>query len=139
MPIKKSTTKAAATEAVKTTTEEKKAEAAKAAEPVKAAKTPEKKQPVKRAAAKKAVAEKKAAVKPAAKAAEAKKFVYVQCLGNEYKVEDIENSVKKAWMDETGKKESDIKEMQIYIKPEENAAYYVINNEYKEGGNKVDL
>ena len=46
---------------------------------------------------------------------------------------------KKAWMDETGKKESDIKEMQIYIKPEENAAYYVINNEYKEGGNKVDL
>ena len=25
-------------------------------------------------------------------------------------------------MDETGKKESDIKEMQIYIKPEENAA-----------------
>ena len=59
--------------------------------------------------------------------------------GNEYKVDDIENSVKKAWMDETGKKESDIKEMQIYIKPEENAAYYVINNEYKEGGNKVDL
>ena len=85
------------------------------------------------------MAEKKPAVKPAAKAAEAKKFVYVQCLGNEYKVEDIENSVKKAWMDETGKKESDIKEMQIYIKPEENAAYYVINNEYKEGGNKVDL
>lgn len=37
------------------------------------------------------------------------------------------------------KKESDIKEMQIYIKPEENAAYYVINKEYKEGGNKVDL
>ena len=97
----------------------------KAVEPAKTAKTTEKKQPVRRAAAKKAVAEKKAAEKPAAKAAEAKKFVYVQCMGNEYKVEDIENRVKKAWMDETGKKESDIKEMQIYIKPEENAAYYV--------------
>lgn len=138
MPTKKSTTKAAVTEAVKTTTEEK-TEAVKAAEPAKTAKTSEKKQPVKRAAAKKAAAEKKAAVKPAAKAAEVKKFVYVQCMGNEYKVEDIENRVKKAWIEETGKKESDIKEMQIYIKPEENAAYYVINNEYKEGGNKVDL
>lgn len=104
MPIKKSTTKAAATEAVKTTTEEKKTEAVKAVEPAKTAKTTEKKQPVRRAAAKKAVAEKKAAEKPAAKAAEAKKFVYVQCMGNEYKVEDIENRVKKAWMDETGKK-----------------------------------
>ncbi len=35
MPIKKSTTKAAATEAVKTTTEEKKTEAVKAVEPAK--------------------------------------------------------------------------------------------------------
>ena len=139
MPIKKSTTKAAATEAVKTTTEEKKTEAVKAVEPAKTAKTTEKKQPVRRAAAKKAVAEKKAAEKPAAKAAEAKKFVYVQCMGNEYKVEDIENRVKKAWMDETGKKESDIKEQQNDIKPEEHAAYYVITNEDQEGGIKGDV
>ena len=105
MPIKKSTTKAAATEAVKTTTEEKKTEAVKAVEPAKPQKQLEKTACKTCAAAKKAVAEKKAAEKPAAKAAEAKKFVYVQCMGNEYKVEDIENRVKKAWMDETGKRE----------------------------------
>ena len=34
--------------------------------------------------------------------------------------------VKKAWT-KSGKKVGDIKEMDLYIKPEENAVYYVIN------------
>ena len=47
--------------------------------------------------------------------------------------------VKKAWMAETGKKESDISDIQIYVKPEEHAAYYVVNGEFVEGGRKVEL
>ena len=47
--------------------------------------------------------------------------------------------MKKAWMDETGKKESDIKDVQIYAKPEEHAAYYVVNQEVAEGGRKINL
>ena len=113
MPIKKSTTKAAATEAVKTTTEEKKTEAAKAAEPVKAAKTPEKKQPVKRAAAKKAVAE----------------TVYLQYLGKEINKADLMKQVKDIWTKELKNKVGDMKSVTLYLKPEENKAYYVINEE----------
>ena len=40
---------------------------------------------------------------------------------------------------ETGKNENDIKDIQIYVKPEEHAAYYVVNGEYVEGGRKVEL
>ena len=47
--------------------------------------------------------------------------------------------MKKAWTEETGKKESDITEIQIYVKPEEAAAYYVVNGEVAEGGNKILL
>ena len=39
---------------------------------------------------------------------------------------DIIARVKKAWT-RSGKKVGDIKEMDLYIKPEENAVYYVIN------------
>ena len=47
--------------------------------------------------------------------------------------------MKKAWTEETDKKESDITEIQIYVKPEEAAAYYVVNGEVGEGGNKILL
>lgn len=134
MPTKRTTTKAAAAEAVKTAAEAKttETEVKAAAAPAKAT---EKKQPVKRAAAKRTATAKKTAEK----AAVVKKEVYVQCFGKELNVEGIEASVKQAWMNETGKKESDIKDVKIYIKPEENAAYYVVNGEYKEEGNRVDL
>lgn len=93
-----------------------------------------KKAPVKRAAAKKA-----AASTAAVKKAEAKETVYIQFAGAEYNLDEIRANVKKAWMDETGKKESDIKDVQIYVKPEEHAAYYVVNQEVAEGGRKINL
>lgn len=135
MSVRKTTAKAAAetTAAVKTTpvkTEEPKTESAAA-----------KKAPVKRGAAKKEAAakatEKKAAAVKAA--AEVKEHVFIQFAGSEYSLEDIRAKVKKAWTAETGKKESDIKDVQIYVKPEERAAYYVVNGEFTEGGRKVDL
>ena len=120
------TAKAATAAAEKTTpvkTEEVKKETAATAAPAKKA-------PAKRAAAKKTAAAKPAAVK---------ETVYIQFAGAEYNLDDIKANAKKAWAEETGKKESDVKEIQIYVKPEEHAAYYVINGEFVEGGRKVEL
>lgn len=70
---------------------------------------------------------------------EVKETVFVQYAGQEYDINEIRAAVKKAWTEETGKKESDITEIQIYVKPEEAAAYYVVNGEITEGGNKILL
>ena len=125
------------------------AEATKAAVKTTPAKTEESKTEtadVKKAPAKKTAPVKKetttvrktAAKKSAAKA-EVKESVFVQFAGAEYSLDDVKANVKKAWMAETGKKESDIKDIQIYVKPEEHAAYYVVNGEFVEGGRKVEL
>lgn len=111
--------------------------------PAETSKTPEvkkeaPKKPVakKPAAPKKAVseepAEKKAPVKKApAKKEEMKAAVYVQFAGKEAAVADLTAAVKKAYV-EAGHKESEIKTLDIYVKPEENAAYYVVNGEGSE-------
>lgn len=65
--------------------------------------------------------------------------VFVQYASQEYDINEIKAAVKKAWTEETDKKESDITEIQIYVKPEEAAAYYVVNGEVAEGGNKILL
>ena len=128
MSVRKTSTKTA-----KTTTAAEMATPAKTEE-IKTEPVSTKKAPVKRAAAKKA-----AASTAAVKKAEAKETVYIQFAGAEYNLDEIRANVKKAWMDETGKKESDIKDVQIYVKPEEHAAYYVVNQEVAEGGRKINL
>lgn len=70
---------------------------------------------------------------------EVKETVFVQYAGQEYDINEIRAAVKKAWTEETGRKENDITEIQIYVKPEEAAAYYVVNGEVTEGGNKILL
>ena len=50
----------------------------------------------------------------------------VEYYGKQVEEKDIIARVKKAWT-KSGKKVGDIKEMDLYIKPEENAVYYVIN------------
>lgn len=75
--------------------------------------------------AKKAPA-KKATPAKAAKA-EIKTALYVQFAGNEATEADIIDKVKAAYVAE-GHKESAIKEINIYVKPEEYAVYYVIND-----------
>ena len=51
---------------------------------------------------------------------------FVEYYGKQVEEKDIIARVKKAWT-RSGKKVGDIKEMDLYIKPEENAVYYVIN------------
>ena len=82
----------------------------------------------------KPTAEKKPATekKPAARRTVKKEVnaeVYVQFLGKEAYAKDVLENVKKIWTEEMGKKEKDLKDVKIYIKPEENAAYYVINGD----------
>ena len=102
-------------------------------------KTTEKTTARKTAAAKKTAekpAEKKAAVKKTAvkrtaakKTASVNAEVYVQFWGKEVYAKDVVESVKKIWTDEMGKKESELKDLKVYIKPEDNGAHYVINGD----------
>lgn len=85
-----------------------------------AKKAPAKKEPAKKAPTKKATPVK------AAKA-EIKTALYVQFAGNEATEADIIDKVKAAYVAE-GHKESAIKEINLYVKPEEYAVYYVIND-----------
>ena len=55
--------------------------------------------------------------------------VNVQYMGNEISVTAIEENVKAAFVAE-GHELSTIKTLTIYVKPEEYAAYYVINDEF---------
>lgn len=100
--------------------EEVKAEEVKAEVKEEAKKAPAKKEPAKKAPAKKATPVK------AAKA-EIKTALYVQFAGNEATEADIIDKVKAAYVAE-GHKESAIKEINLYVKPEEYAVYYVIND-----------
>lgn len=99
------------------------------------AKTAASKPAVKEAAkapAKKAPAKKPAAKKPAAKTAE-KCEVKVQCLGKEYDVAAVTEACK---ADFKAKNKGAVKSISVYIKPEESAAYYVVNDEVSD---KVEL
>ena len=76
----------------------------------------------------------KAEAAPAAKKAPAKRTaakdiktsVVVQFAGKEVTEKDLIAAVKKAYT-KKGNKVGDIKTIEIYVKPEESAAYYVVN------------
>ena len=90
----------------------------------------------------KAVAEKaeevKEAVKETAKApakrtttrkTAVKETVYLQYLGKEIDKDDLVKQVKDIWTKELKNKAGDLKSVTLYLKPEENMAYYVINDD----------
>lgn len=116
-------------EAVKVETVKKaepvKAEAVKKAEPVKA-ETVKKAEPAKKAApAKKAVAK-----KATAKKAEVKSEITVQFDGKSYTQEDLVKIAQDVWKYDLEQKEEDLKSVELYVKPGESAAYYVMNKEF---------
>ncbi|BBF42034.1 hypothetical protein lbkm_0716 [Lachnospiraceae bacterium KM106-2] len=55
-----------------------------------------------------------------------KTSLYVEYKGSRIEDKDIVNQVKELWVNE-GNKIKDIDTLNLYIKPEEHAAYYVIN------------
>ena len=88
-------------------------------------------------------APKKRGPKPKAEKADAKKAekkeavqnVYVQFMGKEILTADLVAQVTEKWV-ALGHRASSIKELNLYVKPEDSAAYYVING--KESG-KLEL
>ena len=102
----------AATKPAEAKVEEKKVEAKKAVAP--------KKETAKKAAP----AKKEAAVKAATKVS-----VNLQFAGKEYKAEDFEKMAKDVWQYDLGKKAADLKSVDLYVKPEENKVYYVMNGD----------
>ena len=110
----------------------------KTAEPVKAEKPAETKaEPVKAEPAKKTAAKKETAKKTTAKkTVKAEKpavtqNVYVQFAGLEISTADLTAKVTEEWV-ALGHRASSIKGLDLYVKPEDMAAYYVING--KESG-----
>ena len=106
-PVSNSTVEVKAAE-TKTVKAEAKAEAKKAEEPKKET---AKKTPAKRTTAK-----------------DIKTSVVVQFAGKEVTEKDLIAAVKKAYT-KKGNNVGDIKTIEIYVKPEESAAYYVVNGE----------
>ena len=79
-------------------------------------------------------AEEKTTTKTAAKTTAAKKAepvteVYVQYWGKEIHTSEVADRIKKIWTEDMGKKASELKDLKIYIKPEDNGAHYVINGD----------
>ena len=139
--------KAVASQVADTKTEEVKAApaasaAAKKEEPKKAEKkTPGRKPAAKKTAAKKAPAKKEAAAKKTAaktttKAAKApaKKTALKVTLHLEYKgqsrtTDDLVKTAKDVWKYDMKQKLGDFKAVELYVKPEENKVYFVVNGD----------
>ena len=104
---------------------------------VKEEKVEAKKAPAKKAAAKKATTEKKETAKkaPAKKAAKAETVITLEFGDYTAVMANVENNVKAQFVAD-GNKEADIKSLNIYVKPFENSAYYVINGDVT---GRVDL
>lgn len=107
-----------------------KSEEKKVAEAVETVKEAAKKVTEKAGTAAKTVAKKTTAEKkPAAKKEEVKPEVFVQFQGQEAVIEEVVEKAKKQFVEE-GHRASSIKSIQVYLKPEEFAAYYVINQKH---------
>ena len=132
--------KAAEVEAMDTKTEEIKAEE-KVAEPkateakdveVKAAGT--KKAAVKKTAVKTETAKKetvkKAPAKTVTKKVEQKCEMHIQYAGKSYSQEDLVKVAKDVWKYDLKRKVGELSEVELYVKPEENKVYYVMNGEF---------
>lgn len=91
----------------------------------------------KTAAAKKPTTKAKATAKPAAKTAKAttapKETVKIQFGADEYDFAEIKKAVE---ADYKSKVKGRIKTVEIYIKPEDKAVYYVVNGDFSD---KIDL
>lgn len=127
-PVKAETVKK--TEPMKTSTTEKAAaniteEKQEVKTEVKAETKPEVKEETKASVETKAPAKKAPAKKTTAKK-DIKVKAVVEYYGKQVEEKDMIAAVKKAWT-KSGRKVADIKTIDLYIKPEEGAVYYVIN------------
>ena len=114
--------KTAATKATPVQTEE----IVKVEETVKVEKKATAKKATKAEKTEKEVVEKKTTKRTTKKAV--KTTFVVQAAGKEVSMEDAIAKVKEAWVAE-GNKETELKEIAVYVKPEDKAIYYVVNGD----------
>ena len=120
--VKKPVAKAAA----ETTKKAAEATAKKAAAKTAATKTTETKTTAAKTTAAKKTTTRTAAAKTK-KAAAVKENISIQFAGKDYTTEQLVKIAKDVWEFDLKKDSADFKEVQLYVKPEEAKAYYVIN------------
>ena len=80
------------------------------------------------AAEKKAPAKKETVRKEtAAEKTEVKESLHIQFNGKSYASEELVRIAKDVWVFDLNQEEKDFKSVELYVKPEENVVYYVIN------------
>lgn len=126
-----------AAEPVQTETEKKetvKSEAAAAKKTTEAKKTVEKKAAEAKKTVEKKTAEEKPAVeyekKTTVRKAELKSEFHLQFGGNSYTQDELMKIAKDVWKYDLKQKVGDLESVELYIKPEEHAVYYVMNKEF---------
>ena len=72
----------------------------------------------------------KTAAKKAAEKNTVQEVISLQYLGKDIQLADLMKQVHEIWTGELGKSENEIKSINLYLKPEDNAAYYVINESF---------
>ena len=82
-----------------------------------------------KAAAKKPAAKKTAAKKPAAPKKDVKAKVVLQLGEREYTEAALVKIAQDVWKFDLGKDPAELKKVELYVKPEENKVYYVMNGE----------
>ena len=97
-----------------------------------------KKETTKKTAAKKTSVTKESTSKKEEVMGATKEEIFIQTSSNEMRLEAIIEKVKKAYVAE-GNVETKDDQIRIYIKPEENMVYYVVNNSYASGINLFDF
>lgn len=75
-------------------------------------------------------AEKKPAAKKAADKAELKSEITLQFDGKSYTQEELVQIARDVWKYDLNQKETDLNSIELYVKPEEHVAYYVMNKEF---------
>ena len=90
---------------------------------VKKPEAPAKKETVKKA-------EKKPVEKKETKKAEFKAALHVQFAGKSYAEEDLMKMAKDVWKYDLKQKAGDLVSVELYVKPEENMVYYVMNKDF---------
>jgi hypothetical protein len=56
--------------------------------------------------------------------------ITLQYQGRDVKTADLEARVREIWEKEYGKAADDLRKIDLYLKPEDNAAYFVLNGSY---------
>ncbi len=130
-PATEKKTDAVKVEAPKAVVKEEPAKAAVKAEAPKAtAEATAKKETAKKEAVKKEAAKKAPAKKVADKKAELKNELHIQFSGKSYSEEDLVKIAKDVWKYDLKQKTGDLTSVDLYVKPEEEKVYYVMNGEF---------